>query len=495
VIASSRDRDRATDEPGGDTDTGADTDGAAGGWKIDLLLVVVVLLLTAPIAQHWTDQPSSRYLLTMAIVDDQSLRLDPYEEFIGQDHAFFEGHLYSDKAPYQPVLAAPVYQLYRWVGGDPLPSEDGVVHPGGGTNYGLWWVTLWSATIPAAVLAVVMRRLVARVYPRVATRVALGLALGTLLLPFATQLFSHVLSALLVALVWFLLRDRPTSKVAIGAGLILGIGIGVEYSIAAFALIFLIATVVRRQRVEAVLLSAATVVTAAPILLYNWLVYRDPFTVSYAGHMPHFQGEGTLGVYNIQPPEIDQFVRVLAGDRGILVLTPVVLCAVVGGVLAITRKLPTQVDAWVGLSAFAAMVLFSSAITAYGHASPGPRYLVPVLPLLAIPLAESWRRQPKICAICAFIGGFFMLLATITVPLIGQEDSSAPRTWIEAFFDGVRAPTVFDRLLPDATIYVTTALGLAALAWLIKVDRDARRAVAPTAGLNSRAGTADALQG
>jgi hypothetical protein len=255
---------------------------------------------------------------------------------------------------------------------------------------------------------------------------------------------------------------------------VLGIGVGVEYSIAAFALIFFVAVASRRQYRSAVWLAAGTTLAALPILLYNWLVYRNPFTVSYAGHMPHFRGEGTAGVYNLQPPEVEQFVRVLVGDRGILLLTPIVLCAIAGAVVAITRRLPTRLDAWIALSAFAVMVLFSSGITAYGHSSPGPRYLVPVLPLLAIPLAEVWRRTPLVCTVAALFGGFFMLVATITVPLIGQDDPNAPRSWLELLFDGVRAPTVFDTLLPSGTIYVTTLIGLASLVWLLRVDRQVR---------------------
>ena len=85
------------------------------------------------------------------------------------------------------------------------------------------------------------------------------------------------------------------------------------------------------------------------------------------------------------------------GDRGLFVLTPVrASLAVIGGVLCIKRRAPSAVDdGLVGLASPRLMVLISTGIDGYGGGSPGPRYLIPTLPLLAVPLAEFWRRLPS----------------------------------------------------------------------------------------------------
>ena len=94
-------------------------------WRVDVLLGLALLLLSGPLVQQFSGYPAIRYSLTVAVVDDRSLRVDPYEEFIGIDRASYEGHLYSHTAPYQPLGAAIPFQLYRWAGGEAFPRVDG----------------------------------------------------------------------------------------------------------------------------------------------------------------------------------------------------------------------------------------------------------------------------------------------------------------------------------------------------------------------------------
>jgi hypothetical protein len=100
-----------------------------------------------------TAQPASRLALTAALVEHQTIRIDAYEDIIGVDRLERDGHLYSDKAPGQPFLAAPFYAAARAVGADPASDlrADG--------NLTLWWVTLWSSTVPGALVVVIVGRL------------------------------------------------------------------------------------------------------------------------------------------------------------------------------------------------------------------------------------------------------------------------------------------------------------------------------------------------
>ena len=50
-----------------------------------LVLVVAVLALSVPFLRAWSTQPASRYLYTVALVDDHSIRLDPYATSLGLD--------------------------------------------------------------------------------------------------------------------------------------------------------------------------------------------------------------------------------------------------------------------------------------------------------------------------------------------------------------------------------------------------------------------------
>ena len=51
---------------------------------------------------------------------------------------------------------------------------------------------------------------------------------------------------------------------------------------------------------------------------------------------------------------------------------------------------------------------------------PGPRYLIPALPFLAVPLAATWERVRVVAVPAAFLGGLFAAAATWTQLLVPQ---------------------------------------------------------------------------
>jgi len=50
----------------------------------------------------------------------------------------------------------------------------------------------------------------------------------------------------------------------------------------------------------------------------------------------------------------------------------------------------------------------------YGGTSPGPRFLIPALPFLAIGLAPAYRRWPRIFALAALVSTALMIDASAT---------------------------------------------------------------------------------
>lgn len=440
--------------------------------RTELLIAFGILLIVGPLIQQWHSQPASRYLLTVAAIDDHSLELDPYEAYIGIDQARYRDHLYSDKAPYQPLLAAPFYGAYRLAGGDAFPPDTaarGVDALLDSKHVGLWWVTLWSSTIPAIFLILLLRRMIARDEPGVATPVALAMLVGTLLLPFSSLLFAHVLSALLIAATWHLLRDeRGGARAAAGAGICLGLGIGTDYSLAALAVVFLVIVAWSRNVRRVAALCLGTVIATLPLMLYNYLVFENPFEVAYQGHLPNFQGAGALGVYNLKVPRLEEIERALVGDRGLFLLNPLMLMAFAGCVLAWRVGGRTRRDSRVAVVCFLVMLTLSTGIDGIGGASPGPRYLIPAIPLFALPLAQAWKRYPFACIGTTIIGAVTTITATITAPLDPGLSS-----WLRLLRDGNLVTNVFTGHGTVWPVVVGALSGLAVLLYVVANDAPA----------------------
>ena len=167
---------------------------------VDVLLVVLALAVVGPFVAGLTAQPASRSRLTAALWDRHTVSLEAYEGVLGVDVVVFDGELRSDKAPLQPLLGTLPYAAYRAVGGEPatvLRRHE---------NLDVWWQTWWASVLPFALLLVLMRRAAARLDEGYAVPVALALGFGTLLLPYSTELYGHVLGALLAFGVRSMLR-------------------------------------------------------------------------------------------------------------------------------------------------------------------------------------------------------------------------------------------------------------------------------------------------
>lgn len=480
-------------------------------------LAAVVVLVTLPLLQPLMAQQASRYALTAAIVDDATVRLDAYAHFLSVDHARHDGHLYSDKAPGQPVWGVPAYAAYRALGGSPAAETTESVG-----DLGLWAVSVWSAALPAALLAPGMRRLALRAVPgrpAAAGAAALSLALGTLLLPFATQLFGHVLAATLGLGAWLCGTGRPSRRRWLAAGALAGAAVTVEYPMILVAVVVLVGTVWHAVR------AAAAPPVAAPtaglraavragawvlaggvpfglaLAAYHWAVFGGPlaFPYQFGGFAAH--REGLVGA---QLPDGAGLATVLLSERGLLTLTPIVAVGALGLVAAVRRgaaargaargdargaaRGAARGDAVAALVVLAGLVALMAGwpTSDYGGASPGPRYVVPALPWLAGGTALAWASRARIAAaVATAVGAAAMLLATLTLPLVPAGES-AVGWWWERATSGDWAPTLVTRAVETGggaaeaaavAAPLVVAVG-AGLAWR-RAERAAPVAVAP----------------
>lgn len=392
--------------------------------------------------------------LTAAVAEHGTVQIDRYEHVLGVDFARNKGHLYSDKAPGQPLLAVPAYLAYRLAGGESAEVKRVAF------NLGLWWASLWSAALPAAALVIVMTRLARPWNERRSLPAALAMAFGSLLLPFGSLLFSHTLSALCVAGAILAWRDAPGDRRRLlVTGLLLGAAVSVEYT-AVVALVVIAGASLLRDRWASRWVALGAAIPLAALAAYQWIAFGSPTRVPYRYHNLGLHDSAAAGLV---VPGFDRIWILSTSDRGALLLTPIVLLGVVGLVLAAIehpqRRTELAVVAAVFVGFFAVQ---AGAADLTGGESLGPRYLSPGLAPLVIGLAVLWERLRALCAGIALVSGTIMTLATYSDPLPRQQVASLLRYWLDRSFDGQFQDTLLTPLLGRPAILLV----LGASTWL-----------------------------
>jgi hypothetical protein len=397
-----------------------------------------------------------------------------------RDESYYRGHYYSVKAPGLALLTVPLYKGLDAAGFTDVSARAAHKADEGGAGrwvqagypvglYGndkertlrvrntiaestvtIWALGLLGALLPAMGLLLLVRWCAERIEPGMGTAVALTLGIGTLLFPFATMFFGHVLAAFLgfaaFAILWKE-RDGPQSLPLVAlAGLSAGLAVTTEYPLAFAGAIVGIYAIARGPRIPRGLAYTIGVVAGvAPLLAYNLWAFDSPFHFSYNDAVS-FQGDSghdviglnDEGFFGIGVPDPIVALKLLFSAKGLLVLSPVLALGAIGTVLLYRRG--RRAEALVlGAVPLTYLVYNSGYWLPFGGGSPGPRFLVPALPFLAVPLAIAYRRFPLTSVALVIPSMILIVAATITVPLIGNDDIGA---WTHLIRVGVFEHTI-----------------------------------------------------
>jgi hypothetical protein len=447
-----------------------------------LAAVVAVGLAGAVVVTDSGPNQAAHFALVRSLASGTA-EIDPSETI---DASYVDGRYYAAKAPGLAMFTLPWYGALRAAG-----LQDAPLSTEAGYRNRVWELNLFGAVLPMLALLLLMVVAAESVVPGYGLPAAVLLGAGTLLLPFSTLFFDHVLSAALgfAAFVVLLLareRDGASAWWLAAAGLLAGLAVVVEFPLGIVAAVLGLYALTWMRPIGRIWAYAAGVLTGVvPLLAYNTWAFGSPTTLGYTNALKQPAGAGApviganeSGLYGVGLPDPRVALSLLVSEKGLLIVTPLAIAAVLGLPLLwrLGRRAETAVCAAIPL-------LFLTYNAAYylpfGGQSPGPRFLVPALPFLVVPLALVLRSRPLVVIGVGLVSVAVMALATFTGPLTGVEYGIG--TWLGRLGRSELVETLGGRVgFESAWVGVVVFLLLLALGCAIALARLPLRAATPT---------------
>jgi hypothetical protein len=391
-------------------------------WRSTLALLSIVVAYALLVQGRGANQNAS-YALVKALASGTAT-VDKTRYQVGDvgtpDVAWFNGHYYAAKAPGLALLTLPEYLLLRSVGmrttGDP-------------TNM-LWALGLLGVVLPIAITLFLVRHVTEGIEPGYGTITAATLGLGTLLFPFGTMFFVHSLSAMLGFAAFVLLwSEQPTGRLSVvaAAGVVAGLAITSEYPLGLVALALAAYTIRRTPRLKRLAaFTGGVIVGVFPLMVFNLAAFGSLTHLSYQGtvQIPGVSGHDVLfdyeGLFGVAAPSLHAARVVLFSNWGFVTTAPVLVAAIAGLPMLFRRGYRSEA-LLAGAIAFAFVVYDSGFLRPWGDVAPGARYLIPMLPFLALPLCVAFRAFPYITLGLASVSAAIMVSVTITRPMAAWD--------------------------------------------------------------------------
>ena len=256
------------------------------------------------------------------------------------------------------------------------------------SNLGLWFLTLWSATLPLAALVALM-------YVECCRFARRGVALAVTLLFGVRHDVAAVrrqpvrarprCAARVRRLAAGRTAGRRRARRAVAAGFLAGAAVVVEYELAIVVVALAVYLLVRDRR-RLLPFAAGGVLPAVVLAGYQWRAFGAPWRTPAA-------------FYNLksgyEAPSPADLWWMFGGGRGLWLGAPIAIVGIgTAAWLAYSARGPLRDSAIVAL---AVMIPYLAALRGLVRArrlldDSGPRYLIPALPFLAVPLAAEWDR-------------------------------------------------------------------------------------------------------
>jgi hypothetical protein len=439
-------------------------------YRFEPLVLALVALATLTVVNVANPQDTTRYELTRSIVLHHTLTIEP-SVF---DRAVYGGRSYSDKAPGMAFLAIPAYLVERALGVARVP--DAWDYKGDLSLAGIHAATTGLLFLLA--VALVGRAAEALVRGTgAATAAAFGT--GTLAAPLAQSFFEHDAAAFF-AICGFLLvwRTGKARRLLLG-GLALGCGVLCSYAVSLVVLVVAVYVAAREgRRVGWFVLGGVPALVA--LGAYNWTAFDSPFHLSYRYIANRYAERQHHGFFGIGLPTLDGIVQTLFVDRGLLVFSPVLVAAAVG--LWLLWRHGYRGEAAVAATVTVVFVAVNASyFLPYGGNSPGPRFVTPALPFLALGLPFAFARFPLPTLLLSGASSVLTALCSLTWGLRSESDAWYPGTGFSDLAKTIWVWLGLDRVQAGGLLGLAALGAVAVGALVLRAARGATRDPAASA--------------
>jgi hypothetical protein len=425
---------------------------------IEILLFVLLWVTYAYFYQSSGTNEAVRFDQIRALVHDRTLAIDRYC-FNSPDLIRYPektGHVYPNKAPGMTLLGTIPFAL--------VSITLAPFRAAGLPEWIYWHVVAYTTTVFAvgllsALAAVATYRVLSRMAKDsyFAAVTVLAIWLGTLVFPYSTLFFSHIPTAALLVIAFYLLfelRDHSGTnwsrvvRVSV-AGVLIGFSVAIEYpavllgAVLGSYVLWITWQLEASPRDKLKLLSlfaSGLVIGGSALILYNLTAFGNAFYIPYETYskpgasfystygrgwmgwqwsgLGHFL-DALLSLFIYRPSGL---FYVVAGRWYLYACNPVLWLCLPGLAVMLWRRTLRPEGLFVG----GMLVVYLAFIANYGTSMYdwggglylGPRHLIPLLPFLTLPLYFGAHRLRWVFYPLAAISLFYMLLGTATEPRI-----------------------------------------------------------------------------
>lgn len=389
---------------------------------------------------------ANRYFdLTHSLVNQRTTNIDAYHENT-IDKGFKDGHYYSLGLPGPSILGIPAYLTfkiaYKLAPASLVKPLANVQSLKQGQQTGFYqqdntefflstiWITWFSLSLLSAFAAVILFKLflglgVSQVNSLIGTA---AYAFGTPAFFYSTTYFSAGFAASFVILALYLLLKSAKnggSLLFLWLGLASGAAVLMEYQTLFLAAGIALYVLLRTKLKTSWSFFVGAGIPCAVLLIYNALSFGGPFHSAYqyvVGPNAEFHNVGALGFTVPRPERL--FGLTLSTHRGLFVYSPVLLLSFVGFFYGLRRRRqPAYAIVLLSILASFGVWIWISSFQAWdGSSAFGPRLLVCILPLMAIGVALSLSRVPKIISIP-------LIILSVAINWLGAQNGFAENIW------------------------------------------------------------------